>query len=105
MARDVDPSGLAPVSTARGPHGQLELSSLRDQIRTALAALPPALREAVVLRDLQEFSYQEIADRLHLPEGTVKSRINRGRSELAKQLTRLDAGGQDSDPTTGGGTA
>jgi RNA polymerase sigma-70 factor (ECF subfamily) len=43
----------------------------------------------VVLRDLQELSYQEIADRLGLPEGTVKSRINRGRIELAHQLRRL----------------
>ena len=42
-----------------------------------------------MLRDLQEFSYQEIADRLRLPEGTVKSRINRGRLELARQISRL----------------
>lgn len=49
------------------------------------------MRDAVVLRDLQEFSYQEIADQLHLPEGTVKSRINRGRLELARQLKKLDA--------------
>ncbi len=42
-----------------------------------------------MLRDLQEFSYQEIADKLHLPEGTVKSRINRGRLELARQIRRL----------------
>ena len=104
MARDVDPSGLTPVSPGRGPYGQLELSALRDQIRTALAALPPALREAVVLRDLQEFSYQEIADRLHLPEGTVKSRVNRGRLELAKQLTRLEAGGSASQPSARGGS-
>jgi RNA polymerase sigma-70 factor (ECF subfamily) len=48
----------------------------------------------VVLRDLQELSYQEIADRLGLPEGTVKSRINRGRIELAHQLKRL----QDKQP-------
>ena len=41
------------------------------------------------LRDIQELSYQEIADTLGLPEGTVKSRINRGRSELARQIKRL----------------
>ena len=105
MALDVDPSTLTPVSPGRGPHGQLELSALRDRIRTALSALPPALREAVVLRDLQEFSYQEIADRLRLPEGTVKSRINRGRLELAKQLTRLERGGSESESSARGGSA
>jgi RNA polymerase sigma-70 factor (ECF subfamily) len=47
------------------------------------------LRTAVILRDLQELSYQEIAEKLDLPEGTVKSRINRGRLELARQLKRL----------------
>jgi RNA polymerase sigma-70 factor (ECF subfamily) len=92
MARDVDPSGLSPVATGRSPFGELEQRALRELISTALALLPPTLREAVVLRDLQEFSYQEIADRLRLPEGTVKSRINRGRLELAKQLARLEGG-------------
>jgi len=89
VARDVDASDLAPVSTERGPYSQLEQQDLKRRIRVALAEMPPLLREAVVLRDLQEFSYQEIADKLHLPEGTVKSRINRGRLELARQLTRL----------------
>jgi RNA polymerase sigma-70 factor (ECF subfamily) len=42
-----------------------------------------------MLRDIQELTYQEIADRLHLPEGTVKSRINRGRTELARQIQKL----------------
>jgi len=41
------------------------------------------------MRDIQELSYQEIADALHLPEGTVKSRINRGRTELARQVRKL----------------
>jgi RNA polymerase sigma-70 factor (ECF subfamily) len=93
IARDVDASLLAPVSRDRGPHGELEHTDLRQLIRRALAELPPPLREAVVLRDLQEFSYQEIADRLALPEGTVKSRINRGRLELARQLVRLQSQG------------
>jgi RNA polymerase sigma-70 factor (ECF subfamily) len=91
MARDVDASELMPVSRERGPYGELEQLDLRQLIRTALAELPATLKEAVVLRDLQEFSYQEIADKLGLPEGTVKSRINRGRLELARQLRRLQS--------------
>jgi RNA polymerase sigma-70 factor (ECF subfamily) len=91
MARDVDSADLMPVSRERSPHAELEQLDLRHLIRQALAELPPALKEAVVLRDLQEFSYQEIADKLGLPEGTVKSRINRGRLELARQLRRLQS--------------
>jgi RNA polymerase sigma-70 factor (ECF subfamily) len=102
MARDVDASQLSPVSRERGPHGQLEQTNLRDLIKLALAELPPALRQAVVLRDLQEFSYQEIADQLGLPEGTVKSRINRGRLELARQLRRLQSQGSARRPSRGG---
>jgi len=58
-------------------------------LRQALDKLAPTLRTAVMLRDIQELTYQEIADRLHLPEGTVKSRINRGRTELARQIQKL----------------
>ena len=58
-------------------------------LRQALAALPETLRTAVLMRDIQELSYQEIADTLRLPEGTVKSRINRGRTELARQIRKL----------------
>ena len=94
IARDVDSSDLQPATHERGPYAQAEHQDLRAQLRQALETLPIALRTAVVLRDLQELSYQEIADRLGLPEGTVKSRINRGRIELAHQLKRL----QDKQP-------
>ena len=94
IARDVDSSELQPATRERGPYAQAEHQDLRAQLRLALETLPVALRTAVVLRDLQELSYQEIADRLGLPEGTVKSRINRGRIELAHQLRRL----QDKQP-------
>jgi RNA polymerase sigma-70 factor (ECF subfamily) len=52
-----------------------------------MSRLAAELREAVTLRDIEGFSYQEIADFLEIPAGTVKSRINRGRIELARLLT------------------
>ena len=57
-------------------------------LQAALQKLSPDLREAVILRDLQEMEYREIAQVLGIPEGTVKSRINRGRAELARLLRR-----------------
>jgi len=57
-----------------------------EAIRDGLAELPEALREAVVLRDLQDLEYEEIAETLGVPLGTVKSRINRGRIRLAEKL-------------------
>jgi RNA polymerase sigma-70 factor (ECF subfamily) len=59
-----------------------------ELLQSALQKLSPELREAVILRDLQELEYREIATVLNVPEGTVKSRLNRGRAELAKVLKR-----------------
>ena len=92
MARDVDASLLAPVSAERSPHAVLEQVGLKSLIRQALAALPSALREAVVLRDLQEFSYLEIADQLSLPEGTVKSRTHYALRALRLALEEMGVG-------------
>jgi len=78
---------LAPASSGN-PHRALEDQDRRSLVRRGLEQLPGKLREAVVLRDLQGLSYQEMALRLALPEGTVKSRINRGREELARLLLR-----------------
>lgn len=91
IAREVDAATLSPASVEISPLASLERRDLRELVRQALDHLPPALRTAVVLRDLQELSYQEIADQLGLPEGTVKSRINRGRIELARQIRRQQA--------------
>jgi RNA polymerase sigma-70 factor (ECF subfamily) len=57
-------------------------------LQATLQKLSPDLREAVILRDLQEMEYREIASVLEIPEGTVKSRINRGRAELARLLRK-----------------
>jgi RNA polymerase sigma-70 factor (ECF subfamily) len=98
--REIDPTDLTPASTERSAHAVLEQRDRVQLLRQALDMLPPALRIAVMLRDIQELSYQEIAERLELPEGTVKSRINRGRAELARQFRRL-RDQQDASPRTG----
>jgi len=63
---------------------------LRAQIQQALAQVSPDLREAVILRDLEDMDYKEIAEILGVPQGTVKSRISRGRAELARLLKSLE---------------
>jgi RNA polymerase sigma-70 factor (ECF subfamily) len=87
--RDVDPGDLMPVSVEVSPYMALEARDRVSMLREAMTSLPDTLRTAVLLRDIQELTYQEIADQLELPEGTVKSRINRGRTELARQIKRL----------------
>jgi RNA polymerase sigma-70 factor (ECF subfamily) len=59
-----------------------------EVLQGALAKLSPELRETVILRDLEEMEYREVAQILGVPEGTVKSRLNRGRSELARILRK-----------------
>ena len=63
---------------------------LKVRIQEALKQLSPELREAVILRDLEDMDYKEIAQVLRIPEGTVKSRISRGRGELARLLQRIE---------------
>ena len=70
--------------------GSLGARVFSDVVPAALARLSPELREAVILRDLEDMDYKEIAAVLHIPEGTVKSRISRGRGELARMLQRTE---------------
>jgi len=76
-------------SAGRRPDQQLLLGELSSQVHSALTKLSPELREAVILRDLQQLEYNEIRQVLDVPEGTVKSRINRGRIELARILHQM----------------
>ena len=68
---------------------EIERKELAGQVQDGIDKLPEDLRTCVILRDIEELSYQEIVDVLKIPEGTVKSRINRGRIELAKILKRM----------------
>ncbi len=70
------------------PDSGVQSRETRETVHEALQKLSPELREAVILRDLQDMDYREIATALKVPEGTVKSRINRGRAELARLLQR-----------------
>jgi RNA polymerase sigma-70 factor (ECF subfamily) len=70
------------------PDSRVRSREVGETVHAALAKLSPELREAVILRDLQDMDYREIATSLKVPEGTVKSRINRGRVELARLLQR-----------------
>ena len=72
------------------PTGQIESRERKEVLQLALAKLSPDLREAVILRDLHDLDYEEIAQVLRVPEGTVKSRINRGRLELGRVLKRME---------------
>jgi len=93
LVEDLVAFDLAPAASGN-PHRALEQRDRQSFVRKGLELLPEKLREAVILRDLQGLSYQEMADRLHLPEGTVKSRINRGREELARLLLRAQQPGR-----------
>jgi RNA polymerase sigma-70 factor (ECF subfamily) len=70
------------------PDARIQSLETGETVHRALQKLSPELREAVILRDLQDMDYREIATVLKVPEGTVKSRINRGRAELARLLQR-----------------
>ena len=87
-----DAENLKPIdrltSHALSPHEAAAKNELAKMVQDALAQVSVDLREAVILRDLQDMDYKEIAQVLSIPEGTVKSRISRGRAELARLLER-----------------
>ncbi len=74
--------------TAPSADDRIQRRETQEMVQKAIQKLSPELREAVILRDIQDMDYKEIASALKVPEGTVKSRINRGRMELAKLLQR-----------------
>ena len=76
------------VDAKAPPDAHVQSRETSESVHLALQKLSPELREAVILRDLQDMDYRDIAGVLKVPEGTVKSRINRGRAELARLLQR-----------------
>jgi RNA polymerase sigma-70 factor (ECF subfamily) len=88
-SRDGESYERAIPSSTRPPDEEVDRGIQRKAIHDALKALPEYFREAVVLRDIQELSYDDIADITGLPLGTVKSRINRGRLMLKEKLVEI----------------
>jgi RNA polymerase sigma-70 factor (ECF subfamily) len=86
---EIDPDAIQLDELVARPDATIAQREEVAMVRHALAKLPPTYREAVALRDIHELSYEQIAERLQLAEGTVKSRINRGRKELARHLRIL----------------
>src|SRR5688500_13373757 len=87
FAREVNAADVQAEAPGPSPHARVELQDRVALLREALRALSPPLRSAVLLRDIHELSYQEIAEQLGVAEGTVKSRINRG----DRKSTRLNS--------------
>ena len=76
----------APADPADTPEEHLLREAMGPELQTALDSLPEAFREAVWLRDVEEFPYAEIAEMLGVPVGTVMSRISRGRRMLYDKM-------------------
>ena len=83
-----DAAALAGAEARLRRYPPLVFAGEARKLQGALAKLSPELRETIILRDLQELEYREIADILGIPEGTVKSRLNRGRAELGRLLKK-----------------
>jgi RNA polymerase sigma-70 factor (ECF subfamily) len=89
IAEDVEEHIFHLRAVGGSQQNEMERRELCAQVQAGINKLPSDLRVCVILRDIEELSYQEIVDLLEIPEGTVKSRINRGRIELAKILRRM----------------
>lgn len=87
-ADDVDDHAFHLRAVGGSQQTEMERREMRNKVQAGINKLPPDLKICVILRDIEELSYQEIVEHLEIPEGTVKSRINRGRIELAKILRR-----------------
>lgn len=93
-------SGWADAPAFRDPQAAVLLAATRDQIEAALEGLPPDFRSAVVLSDVEGLTYQEIADVMGTPIGTVMSRLYRGRRLMRERLVcgEPGAGREAADP-------
>jgi RNA polymerase sigma-70 factor, ECF subfamily len=84
--------GSLVADRAPGPEQQVILRAQGEQIEAALRMLPDNYRTAIILTDIEEWSYEEVAEKMRCPVGTVRSRLHRGRQLLRQHLSALQAG-------------
>ncbi len=89
---EADDGGPAAPATSETPESILVARASRELVRGAIEALPPAFREAVLLRDVEGLTYQEIAEALSIPVGTVMSRLARGRQAIREAIAKGSGG-------------
>lgn len=85
--RKLETESLRVDPAASNPEAMLSVQGMEGEVETALAGLPAEFREAILLVDIEELSYQEVSGVLDIPIGTVKSRVSRGRAILRDSLT------------------
>ncbi len=86
---DAGDEGLEWVSPHDNPETLLMQKDQREQLNAAIEALPVAFREVLILREMEDLSYEDISQVLHVPQGTVMSRLSRARALLRKSLAHL----------------
>ena len=84
-----DPDTSIQLSSGDYPEKDLERNNMINLVRSEIAAMAPAEKEILLLRDIQELSYEEISAVLNVPLGTVKSKLNRARSTLKNRLQKI----------------
>ncbi len=82
-------SGSGQLKDLATPEGQMMKDQLEDVVKKAITDLPEDLRTAVTLREMEGLSYEEIAEVMECPVGTVRSRIFRARESIEKQMSPL----------------
>ncbi len=87
---DVELGAIVPDKAA-GPEQQCISRAMEEQIHSALRLLPPSYRQAIILTDIEEWSYEEVASKMRCPVGTVRSRLHRGRQLLRQYLRQMQA--------------
>ena len=99
---DQDPHGATQLACGDDPYAHYVSTAEQEDVRAAVASLPPAYREVIVLREYEGLSYHEMSEILSIPEGTVMSRLGRARDRLRMMLSQWDRNAGRASAARGG---